>query len=311
VNPRALQLNDPALVAANEQGLLTPEQLAMLANRKYTPAGGCVALMFGIILALCISATLITEAVQGQFNPAYLSAYLSAYAFPLILCLPGWLVISVRMAARKRFIKRVIDGGYFFPIERAQGEVAWNGRRYVPRTPAGVLRITGQNIPPGPYHFYYAREQMLALSVRPIHTDTQVLALPGTLAATGLPGDEQARLAIQHALCDTLAFTLSDLDTNRQGFVTRKQARKLPRKLRRSTSPIVQTLTGEIRFFSENHSSPEKDYEDYVYYFEISRVRFEVPAAATRALVSGIPYRVYYVLPGQLLSVEPLTAPAR
>jgi len=52
-------------------------------------------------------------------------------------------------------------------------------------------------------------------------------------------------------------------------------------------------------------------YENYIYYFEISRVRFEVPAAATRALVSGIPYRVYYVLPDQLLSMEPLTAPAR
>src|SRR5258707_5885613 len=137
-----------------------------------------------------------------------------------------------------------------------------------------------------------------------------MLTLPGMLAATGLPGDEQARLAIQHALCDTLAFTLSDLDTNRQGFVTRKQARKLPRKLRRSTSPIVQTLTGEIRFFSEYRSFSEDD-DNYIYYFEISRVRFEVPAAATRALVSGIPYRVYYVLPDQLLSMEPLTAPAR
>lgn len=296
-------LSDPALVAANEQGVLTPPQLFRLATRKHHSTAGCLLLILALMFGSCTGASFFYAAAQSPFNPAWLGALV----LPFIAGVVGWILFSAGQAARRRFIDDVANGGYVYPIERTQGEIVWDGSNYVSRTPGGSLGIKGKQLAPGPYVFYYTRDPFLVISVQPIHTHTQMLPLPGTLAATGLPGDEQSRLAIQYALCQALSFTLADLDANRQGFISNEQARRF----RRHIPQVVLALTGEI-----SYSSSSSD-DSTSYFYNIGGLRFDVSEAATIALVSDIPYCVYYFprkrrwYSDTLLSVEPLQAPRR
>lgn len=117
-------------------------------------------------------------------------------------------------------------------ITQEQGEITWQNNAYVARTPTRQLTTIGALSlpPPGPYHFYYLTDSSILLSADPIRTSTGMIAYPGTLAALGLSGQEQARLALQQALCHALNFTLHDLDCNRMRTLSYEQRRHLSRK---------------------------------------------------------------------------------
>jgi hypothetical protein len=105
---------------------------------------------------------------------------------------------------------------------------------YIARTPTSQLTTAASAAslpPPGPYHFYYLAESRVLLSAQPIHTYTSALAYPGLLAETGLPGNEQAVLALQQALCHALGFSLDDLAYNRQGLLSDRQRRQASRNV--------------------------------------------------------------------------------
>ena len=297
------RLNDPTLVAVNQQGMLTPEQLTLLANQKYVTFGGCLAMVFAVVLAFFTAIDLASE----HFTPTLLLAYLPS----LLLFAIGWFAAARRRVARNRFVERIINNGYVYPIIRIQGEVIWHRRYYIAHSPERALRVSEIHLPPGPYHFFCLQDKNTIISTQPIHTYTQMLALPGTLAATGLPGDEQARLAIQQALCQIFTFTPADLEANRLGLITPEQMRKLPRWRFRGSQSVMLTLTGTIT------TAVDSSNEHPIYYYDINGVRFIVPQFADKALVDGIQYRVYYVIQENhviqenVLSIEPLEAPLR
>lgn len=313
VQMNTVRLTDPAQIAANQRGFLTPEQIGRLASKKHSTFGGCLLIILSGIFLCFIGGTSISLAVQGQF-PVTSPGPSVAVLVLLVLIGLGWLLFQRALAARSRFQQDVATGVVQFSIESAQGEIVWDREKYVAHIPGHILAfISGSraagSLAPGPYHFYYVREWNMIVSAQSIHTHTQMLTLPGTLAETGLPGDEQARLAVQYALCSALDFTLVDLEANRQGYLTNEQMRKSPRKVVRKQMFTVQNIMGEIQLASNT-----SDDEYTLYYYDIGGLRFEVPSVrAHSALVKGIPYRAYYLVEAKnaLLSVEPLEAPIR
>lgn len=127
-------------------------------------------------------------------------------------------------------------------VRQEQGEIIWQGNKYIARTPTCKL-TTVNNItlpPPGPYHFYYLSASSILLAADPIKTYTGMIAYPDTLSASGLPGNEQARIALQEALCHTIHFTLNDLNSNQMGVISKEQRGSLSQKLRRTfLAPLI------------------------------------------------------------------------
>ncbi len=230
--------SDPAQIAANQEGIVTPEQRSMLDKGP-----GCLyslvflLFIFGVFTSLSAIGVALYLVFAGKFAQApYIGVEV---VFIPILTFVLKRVSSVLRNAHEARFTREADA---FMIGRVQGEVIWENGKYVARAPGFLLRkvVRSPDLPPpGPYHFYYVTGQNILLSAQPIHTHTQALAQPGTLAATGLAGDEQARLALQMALCSTLGFTLADLDTNRLGMPTEGQRRKLSMR-------VVGSIIGSI-----------------------------------------------------------------
>ncbi len=239
---RIYSWSDPAQIAANQQGIVTPEQRAMLDKGP-----GCLytlvflLFIFGILTSLSAIGVALYLIFAGKFIQApYVGVEVVLF---LVLTFALKRVSSVLRNAHEARFTRTADA---FMVGHVQGEVIWEGGKYVARTPGFLLTraVRSPDLPPpGPYHFYYVTGQNMLLSAQPIHTYTQALAQPGTLAATGLAGDEQARLALQMALCSTLGFTLNDLDTNRLGILTDGQRRKLSNRVLGS---IIGSIIGLV-----------------------------------------------------------------
>lgn len=231
---------DPAQIAANRQGIVTQEQRTLL-DKGPGRLHGFVALLFSFsILSTCLLiAVVIQQLFAGEFRTATAVGLITSFMLTIVL---GKLSSVLRRTHKARF-QRAADA---FIIERVQGEIVWEREQYIVRTPGFQLTISPKSPPlppPGPYHFYYVAGQKNLLSMQAIHTFTQAFAQPGTLSATGLPGDEQARQALQLALCSTLGFSLADLDANRRGMLSNAQRRRLFSQLFVS---IVLSLIGLV-----------------------------------------------------------------
>jgi hypothetical protein len=210
--------SDPAQIMANQGGMVTPEQRRMLGQLSFGLAGGLA--LFGLL-----GAGIAVMLALGLQNGLFLAITL----VPLALA-----VVAVIVPLRGR--NRLLQAADARQIERGQGEVVWDQKKsnYIARTPNRQLTTARSSLslpPPGPYHFYYLAESGVLLSARPIHTHTGALAFPDLLAATGLPGDEQAILALQQALCQALSFDMGDLAYNRQGMLSGRQRRQASRKV--------------------------------------------------------------------------------
>ena len=239
---RAYSWSDSAQIAANQEGIVTPEQRNMLDKGP-----GClytlVFLLF--ILGMFTSLSAIGVALYLVFAGKFAQApYVGVEVvfIPILTFLLKRVSSVLRHAHDARFT-RAVDA---FMVGRVQGEVIWEGGKYVARAPGFLLTKTMRSPdlpPPGPYHFYYVTGQNILLSAQPIHTYTQALSQPGTLAATGLAGDEQARLALQMALCSTLGFAPADLDINRLGMLTDGQRQKLSNRVLGS---IIGSIIGLV-----------------------------------------------------------------
>jgi hypothetical protein len=96
--------------------------------------------------------------------------------------------------------------------------------------------------PPGRYHFHYLVESGVLLSAQPIHPSTGALTGRGQRAAAGLPGNAQAVLALQQALCQAFGFDMDDLACNRQGRLSDTQRRQATQKAFRGMVGSVLAL---------------------------------------------------------------------
>ncbi len=209
--------SDATQIAANQQQVITPQQLAMLKGKlELAPAGFTAILSLLTIIPLFLLATMLDN-----------EEILFLFALPLGLIL-FLLVLPYRKRADR--LRAASASG----IVREQGEVVWQNNKYIARTPTRQLVTAYNNLglpSPGPYHFYYLPEKAILLSAEPIRTYTGMITYPGSLSATGLPGREQARIALQDALCQTLHFNVYDLDCNRKRMLSQGQQQRLYRKL--------------------------------------------------------------------------------
>ncbi|MBV9616685.1 MAG: hypothetical protein JO031_14630 [Ktedonobacteraceae bacterium] len=224
---RGYAWSDSAQINANQQGIVTQEQRAMLDKGP-----GCLYILvfclfiFSIVTTCITIVTVIYLLFIGKFILLGSDALVRLLILLILTPILGKLSSVLRKAHNARFT-RDIDA---LVVERGQGEVIWENGRYIARIPGFRLITAAKRLtlpPPGPYHFYYLAGQKILLSAQPIHTFTQAFAQPGMLAATGLTGDEQARLALQMALCSVLGFSLDDLYANSLGMLTDAQRRKL------------------------------------------------------------------------------------
>jgi len=234
-NSRGVWASDwstPVHIAANQQGGITPQQRAML--KKLPFPWGAVAFLG--ILSFLLFVPSIGLAISQRNN-----TFLLLFTSPLALAL---IPLALYISKRSRIL-RAAEAGL---IQQVQGEVVWDEKRqsYILHTPTEQLTAARWDLslpPPGPYHFYYLAEGNILLSAQPIRTSTQALVSPGTFAATGLSGDEQARLALQQALHHALGFSPSDLASNRTGRLSSPQRRKFTRKL---LGKIVGAIVGVL-----------------------------------------------------------------
>ena len=229
---RGYSWRDPAQIAANQQGIMTPEQCALLDKGPGCFAAlVCVLFVFAMLTScgavVAAGYTLFTGNLTLLVSPPVVIRFVIPFVLAFVL---GNLWSVLRKAHKARFRQAVST----LMVEREQGEIVWEHEQYIAHTANFRLKMPPRCPPlppPGPYHFYFVAGQNILLSAQPIHTFTQALAQPGTLAATGLPGDEQARLALQLALCSTLGFSLADLDANRNGVLNSGQHSKFSRKV--------------------------------------------------------------------------------
>ncbi|MBV9710554.1 MAG: hypothetical protein JO011_06545 [Ktedonobacteraceae bacterium] len=297
-------LDHPVCLFTNQQGRIAPEQmetlLPLLESRKFpNKAPRWLSLLVGIWFALTVvgvGGASVFWMRQMAFAPVFI--FLIAAAIPLffVLLLAGLILGITNREAKAGFRRNVADGAFSFSIASVQGEISQFGKSTV-ETPAGVLYLWGPLLP-GPYCFYYLKEDLIVLSV-------QFTARP-----PGHQGFEQARQAIQQRLCQALGFSMTDLQANQQGQLSEQQRRRISR--RTAQRGLLQSVDGPLNIILHDHQeSPE-------YFYKIgekswSRL-FQVPGKALEAPVGGIRYRAYYLRTeksfcNKLLSIEPLEAP--
>ncbi len=308
-------LTDPDWITANQQGRLAPGQQSLLRKHRNNSCFLNLAFLFlapsflGVCFFCCWGSAALFVPKQNQGGPPSLF-FLLALALLVPTVLLGMLVSALIKAQKARF-QRYVDS---VVIERAQGEIVWNDQQasYQAHTPNFALQAPGDGLlpAPGPYHFYYVAGEYLLVSAQPIHTFTQALALPGTLAATGLPGDEQARLALQFALCNALDFSPADLDENRLGRLSQRPRQRVSLGAHAAALWNSQLQTIEEHLVVRQEGGDE----DVVFYCDVGQEHFLIPEQAFRALVpaNGTRCRVYYLTPpNTLVSVEVLEVPGR
>lgn len=315
----SIDLTDTALVTANQKQIIAPVQLKMLAEElsiEKNPLWGRYLFAIGLALIFIVVPIGIFQAYMAIVGrPLPLTGTMTLfYALPFALLVGGWIWEFFAEAGRRRLQQRVLVAGPYL-IEQTQGEVVWDGENYHPHVPGVPLRAARMSklLLPGPYHFFYERENKLLLSAQPILTTATMQPLPDTLSATGLSPDKQALQAIQSALFQVLGFTALDLETNRQGQLSTDQQKRWEQSSMRP-DPDVQSIEGEVKV--EARRSTEDTLIPDEYSYVIGGLSMSVRPSngrAERVLVSGIRYRVYYINRSSLylLSIEPLQAPGR
>lgn len=315
----------------NRQGRLTPDQRVMLnflleAQRLGAGLGGLAGfgslVFFGCILAWGL----------GQ-DPGW------AVALEFLVLL-GFGAYSIWNA--RRVLTRLSGFARSLQSERvafADGEIAWNGRRYAARVPVAEKLDLAQTYIPGDYRFYY-----VPFSGR-------------VLSAERLCNNLDARDCLLQSLMDAFSFNAEALAANRMGRVGDAQRTVLMQKLViHGWTRMLGTLAGGVVFVtlmvnfqiargvqygwtSVLAAAPFvilfikllADYLDRLGDLRTGRVetvqglgyrpansnrwqihlnQFSVPRKQSGVLISGLRYRAFYLPRSRyLISLEPLAFP--
>jgi hypothetical protein len=240
---------DPATVAANASGLLTPQQQAQLlavlnADRRQGVVGviqAAIGLLFvggflacaGLSLAGTLPALVRGIAEHGMPDlPAVVFAAPTLF-FVLVgwLLLNGLLVTPLRNGVRRRRIRREVKTGR---VAQAEGEVSARRGGYVARADDRTLRSpTGERavlLAPGTYSFYFLPATGVLVSAEPRPGQSAGTSAIGTLGMLGAPSTPSAALVA--TLGRALRFGEEDLAFNRQGRLSEAQRLRIARSMK-------------------------------------------------------------------------------
>jgi len=298
-----MRFTDPAVIAENRHGRLTPQQIDLIARTMHPTERGCGLIMVPGFFLLLLGVTYIALARHGQLS-ASPRPYISALVLAVLIVVG--VLINVHAGKSRARAQGRLAGGKVPRIDHAEGEIAWSQKKkcYCLHVPGHALAFPAfvgdlfrisliSYLRPGPYRFYYVNDP----------------EKPGEIMVSAEPtgGDELARLAVQQGLCAALGFTTADLTANQRGLLSDRQIKALPRVISQRGNFAVRQLTGDIRVRFV-HVPGEEGPGSNAYFYELGGLRFEVAGEGPAALAgSGLRYHVYY-LDGTdiLLSIEPL-----
>jgi hypothetical protein len=191
---------NPATLAANQAGKLTDEQWKLVGEPVHW---GCLLLASAMVIA-AVTGLALAAARNGNF------AGFLFVAFPL--------VIVVALVGVNRARGQARDDAVAGRIEQAQGQVTWDGVRYVAEVPGRRLRPLRRYAAPapGPYDFFYLARSGVLLAAEPVRR-----------AVPPVPGSDLARRELVEALARTVRFSPEDLAANRAGRLSSAQRRRL------------------------------------------------------------------------------------
>jgi hypothetical protein len=331
--------DDPASLAANRAGQITPLQrkrvsrLSVLAGLPVL-AGACW-FFFALGLPLTVVAwETLTTFDESATVPLRLLLVL-ALLFPDMLAGGAAVWACIRLSRWLRLEYDLRQSA----ITYAEGKVTFSKKGYVAAAYGRRLwALNGNskvNLAPGSYRFYYLRASRRLLSAEP-------------MVGYGAAPPQAPLLSV---LAAVHGFSLGDLEMNRRGWLSARQRSKLFRSavlwviftiagalalllwmpddlelwgmvilllvalllLYMGYTRYADMLAGRVAMLegtvvTERHSGEEGG---YTYHYRIGRERFSVNESAYLALISGLPYRVYYGPKSKkLLSIEPVnTAP--
>jgi hypothetical protein len=236
-------LTDGATVAANRRGELTDAQRARLERSARTPA------WLGLILLLVIGGAFLlpTLGAVGVFNTGHVNALGTVCSVPCalvaILCVSLAVITPFSTRRRNAVILAAIEQG---TIAQAEGSVIFSRGGYRADANGQRLRLPRAMtipLPPGRYRFYYLPQPPILLSAEPLQSPSvaasrapavdPLLGLPGYVP-TPMPDGSYPYATVDPAfkgLLDALAegnrFTMDELNLNRGGRMSRRQARRL------------------------------------------------------------------------------------
>ena len=334
MHPTPLPLTDPAVVAVNRAGLLTPAQREQLLRQTPLPIWATV--MWGVMLGMLTVPLWSSPPKEVVYSISFLLVLGGGYT--VILATRYW-----RQALTRR---REIETGQ---VVSTAGELRATPKGYIAQTSDGPLRSIGYKIDliPGSYRFYYLPQSRLLVSAEKVNASAQA----GSAAA----GHE----AIVQALGRAFKFNDEELGLNRGRKLSPRQRQRLYRDaglyaaatlltafvafvmLAGSGTPngttttvpwqavLFSLLLGAFGFYlgrqgwlhgldARNGVATQVEgritlrvssgaRRSTTIYYLIRGMEFVVPMAAYSALVEGLNYRLHYTPHAKkVLSVEPL-----
>jgi hypothetical protein len=272
----------------NRRGWLSPEQAKVIISMDYATMMGTMFFLFApVVAAFAVVQWAHDRGGAGAYALAAVAG-IAAIAFGI----GGMLVFRGRMARRAQHV----------PVHAMDGEVSWNGQKWVAhgRAPHGLIDLVTFPLPPGPFRFYVYQGRIVGAEspLGPGSFSLQQILGPSSIATmrsfvssmTALPiGDRQALVA---ALAQSLGFTPEELEANRRGMLTPRQG-----------YGAVTTLEGEAHFKWRLVSKFEPAHTFIV----IGASEVRIPFHFSAVFVPGLRYRLYCrAADGALVSLEPL-----
>ncbi len=240
---RSFSLSDPAALATNAQGALTPEQRSKL-NSAALPG-----LIFGL-LCLCMLAPMLLMLLYfflavpnvGNVIATLAQPSMTLHLGPLTLsiryalCVVGLVCISLGPFILAGLISGVQSLRLLWTLARSQigcadGLIVWDGA-YMARIPGlpdlkRAWHAGPVDLRPGPYRFYFLRGKRWLLSAQWLGpadaAQAAALAAPG--AMSGLPPVPPGTRSLLEAIAFANGFSLPALAANRAGYLTPDQVR--------------------------------------------------------------------------------------
>lgn len=328
-------VDDPASLAANRAGQITPQQrkrvsrLSVLVGLPVLAGVLWFFLIMGIRLPAVAWEALTTPDESAPVSLRLLLALAALFPDLIVGGVAVWACIRL-----SRWLRLEVDLSQS-AIAYAEGQVTFSRKGYVAAASGRrFLALNGSrvvNLAPGAYRFYYLPSSRRLLSAEP-------LARYGAV---------QPQAPLLTVLASVHGFSLGDLEMNRQGWLSARQRSKLLRAamlwvgftvagalalllwmpddleltgivilvifalllLYIGYTHYADMLAGRVAMLegvvvSTKHTGDEGG---YTYHYVMGRERFTVSESAYLALISGLPYRVYYGPKSKkLLSIEPL-----
>lgn len=336
-------LSNPAQIAANRRGEITPDQRGLL---KTESSFGCGSLIFSLVILPLILAGIL--AVVWYIDARH---ELPLWGYGLIAAFMGFiLLIAIVPQLWHAFnVWRVQNDLKAGQADTLEGQVVWRRNKYVAETPARTLRVPvmAQGLLPGSYRFGFLPNTGWIISAERMNP----------------PGGEDPRAELLAVLAQVNNFSVDALEANRQGRLAGGQVIRLMLRVVgqlflaafviiiiaiggwlvytsmhgsnmqqwvligggalevvlvlffawRVVTLLLDSLLGKVtmaegqarRTVTVTHT--QNGGTSTTYYYQTGNLKFQVSSAAYTAFIDGLSYRIYYgPLSKQLVAIEPV-----